>query len=182
MPSNFFRARPARTAVIVILVAAAVVAAGLASRSSNAKRLEQSAVARSVPSVSLVPSSTAAVGTLELPARIEPWSRAPIYARVSGYLKSWNVDIGTSVKAGKLLATIETPDLDQQFLQAQAELATARSNLMLAESTAKRWDSLLAEDAVSRQEADEKAGDLAARKASVNGLQANVQRIRAMQQ
>jgi RND family efflux transporter MFP subunit len=181
MPTNFLRARPARTAVIAILVAAAVVAAGLASRGSNAKRLEQSAAARSVPSVSLVLPSTAAVGTLELPARVEPWSRAPIYARVSGYLRSWNVDIGTPVKAGQLLATIETPDLDQQLLQAQAELATARSNLALAESTAKRWTSLLKEDAVSRQEADEKSGDLAARKAAVQGLEANVQRIRAMQ-
>jgi hypothetical protein len=78
MPSNFLRARPARTAVIAVFVAAAVVAAGLASRSSNTKRLEQSATARSVPSVSLVPPSTGTVLTLELPARVEPWSRAPI--------------------------------------------------------------------------------------------------------
>jgi RND family efflux transporter MFP subunit len=181
MPSNFLRARPARTAVIAVFVAAAVVAAGLASRSSNTKRLEQSATARSVPSVSLVPPSTGTVLTLELPARVEPWSRAPIYSRVSGYLRSWNVEIGTPVKAGQLLATIETPDLDQQRLQAQAELATARSNLVLAESTAKRWTSLLAQDAVSRQEADEKSGDLAARRAAVQGLQANVQRLEVMQ-
>jgi RND family efflux transporter MFP subunit len=181
MPSNFLRARPARTAVIAVFVAAAVVAAGLASRSSNTKRLEQSATARSVPSVSLVPPSTGTVLTLELPARVEPWSRAPIYSRVSGYLRSWNVEIGTPVKAGQLLATIETPDLDQQLLQAQAELATARSNLVLAESTAKRWTSLLAQDAVSRQEADEKSGDLAARRAAVQGLQANVQRLEVMQ-
>jgi RND family efflux transporter MFP subunit len=182
MPTNILRATPARTTLAAILIAAAVVVAGLASRSSNAKRLEESAAARAVPTVALVPPSSSAAGLLELPARVEPWSRAPIYARVSGYLRGWEVDIGTPVKAGQLLATIETPELDQQLLQAQAELATARSNLALAESTERRWTSLVAEDAVSRQEVDEKSGDLASRRAQVQGLQANLQRMQALKQ
>jgi multidrug efflux pump subunit AcrA (membrane-fusion protein) len=85
------------------------------------------------------------------------------------------------VKSGQTLADIETPDLDQQLLQAKAELATARSNLTLASSTAKRWQGLLAADAVSHQEADEKAGDLAAKQSAVNAMQANVDRVQALQ-
>jgi multidrug efflux pump subunit AcrA (membrane-fusion protein) len=79
------------------------------------------------------------------------------------------VDIGAPVKAGQVLATIETPDLDQDLRQAQAQLAVARSNLALAESTAKRWQSLVAQNAVSKQEADEKQGDLHAKKSNVHG-------------
>jgi RND family efflux transporter MFP subunit len=85
------------------------------------------------------------------------------------------------VKAGQLLATIETPDLEQQLLQAQAELASARSNLALAASTAKRWSALVRQNAVSKQEADEKAGELAARQGQVAALGANVQRLLALQ-
>jgi RND family efflux transporter MFP subunit len=173
--------RTKRNAIIALVLVAAVVAAGLASRRSNANKLGEEAQARSIPTVSVLIPGQAAAGVLELPARVEPWSRAPIYARVSGYLQSWNADIGTPVKAGQLLARIETPDLDQQLLQAQAELASSRSGVALAASTAKRWTSLLQEDAVSRQEVDERSGDLAAKQAAVQAAQANVQRIQAMQ-
>jgi RND family efflux transporter MFP subunit len=117
---------------------------------------------------------------LQLPARIEAWSRAPIYARVSGYLQRWNVDIGADVKAGQVLAVIETPDLDQDLRQAEAQLAVARSNLALAESTAKRWQSLVNQNAVSKQEADEKQGDYIAKKSNVQALQASVERQQAL--
>ena len=170
-----------RNAFIALIVVAAVVAAGLASRRSNASKLGEEAEARSIPTVSVLVPGQAAVGALELPARVEPWSRAPIYARVSGYLDSWSADIGTPVKAGQLLAKIETPDLDQQLLQAQAELASSRSGVTLAASTAKRWNALLEEDAVSRQEVEERTGDLSARQSAVQAAQANVQRILAMQ-
>lgn len=177
--------KPTRTghkplALGLIVLAAALVAAGVISRRSQAEQV-QAASTPVVPMVSIVSAGQAAGAALELPARIEPWQRAPIYARVSGYLKSWRVDIGATVKAGQTLADIETPDLDQQLLQAKAELATARSNLTLAASTAKRWQGLLAADAVSRQEADEKAGDLAAKQSAVNAMQANVDRVQALQ-
>jgi RND family efflux transporter MFP subunit len=181
MPTKSTGARSKRTAFITLIVVAAVVAAGLASRRSNANKLGEEAAARSIPTVSVLVRATAAAGVLELPARVEPWSRAPIYARVSGYLQSWNADIGTPVKAGQLLAKIETPDLDQQLLQAQAQLASSRSEVALAASTAKRWNALLEDDAVSRQEVDERTGDLAAKQAAVQAAQANVQRIQAMQ-
>jgi RND family efflux transporter MFP subunit len=180
MPTKPSAPRTKRNAFIALIVVAAVVAAGLASRRSNANKLGEEAAARSVPTVSVLVPGQAAVGALELPARVEPWSRAPIYARVSGYLARWNADIGTPVKAGQLLATIETPDLDQQLLQAQAELASSRSGVTLAASTAKRWTELLKEDAVSRQEVEERTGDLSARQSAVQAAQANVQRIQAM--
>ena len=164
----------------LIVLAAALVAAGVMSRRSLAEQVKE-ANAPLVPLVSILAPGQAAGAALELPARIEPWARAPIYARVSGYLKNWNVDIGAPVKSGQTLADIETPDLDQQLLQAKAELATARSNLALASSTAKRWQGLLAADAVSRQEADEKAGDLAAKQSAVSAMQANVDRVQALQ-
>ena len=168
-------------ALALLVVAIVVVAAGVLTRASDAARLHERAEVSAVPTVVVVaPARAAAAATLELPGRLEAYSRAPIYSRVSGYLKSWKVDIGTSVKAGQLLAEIETPDLDQQLLQARADLASAKANASLAGSTAKRWQSLVAADAVSRQEADEKAGDFTTKQSVVNASQANVDRYVAM--
>jgi RND family efflux transporter MFP subunit len=168
---------------LLAVAAAVVLLTGLSSRRSQAADLRERADAQSVPTVSVIAPGRAASGasaTLELPGRIEAHARAPLYARVSGYLKSWKTDIGANVKAGQLLAEIETPDLDQQLVQAQAELASAKSNAALAASTSKRWQSLLDTHSVSRQEADEKAGDLANKQSLVNGLQANVERYQAL--
>lgn len=178
--SNTSRTGHKPLALGLIAIAVALVAAGVMSRRSQASQVKEASTPV-VPMVSVLTAGQAGNAALELPARIEPWARAPIYARVSGYLKSWNVDIGATVKSGQTLADIETPDLDQQLLQAKAELATARSNLTLASSTAKRWQGLLAADAVSHQEADEKAGDLAAKQSAVNAMQANVDRVQALQ-
>ncbi|NYE58857.1 RND family efflux transporter MFP subunit [Duganella sp. 1224] len=178
--SNTSRTGHKPLALGLLVVAAALIAAGIISRHSEAEQVNV-ASAPIVPTVNVLAATQITGAPLELPARIEPWQRAPIYARVSGYLKSWSVDIGAPVKAGQALADIETPDLDQQLLQAKAELASARSNLTLAASTAKRWQGLLAADAVSRQEADEKAGDLAAKQAAVSAMQANVDRVQALQ-
>lgn len=167
---------------VAAAVAVLIVASGLWARKSNAEQLQGVASERGQPSVNVISPKPLAQGTLELPARTEAWSRAPIYARVSGYLKRWQADIGAPVKAGQLLAEIETPDLDQQLTQARAELTTARSNATLAASTAKRWQSLLDSDSVSRQEVDERSGDLAAKQSTVNALQANVDRIQALKQ
>lgn len=172
--------RPLVIAAIALAVAGAVVAGGLATRHSQAEQLKETAADHAVPTVSLVAMKDVAGTPLALPARIEAWSRAPIYARVSGYLKAWNVDIGAPVKAGQVLAVIETPDLDQDLRQAQAQLAVARSNLSLAESTAKRWQSLVAQNAVSKQEADEKQGDYISKQSNAAALQASVERQQAL--
>jgi RND family efflux transporter MFP subunit len=173
-------ARGAVTAAIAILIAGGVVAGGLVTRHSQAEQLKESALERAVPTVSLVSMKDAPAADLTLPARIEAWARAPIYARVSGYLARWNVDIGAKVKAGQVLAQIDTPDLDQDLRQAQAQLAVAQTSLRLADSTTKRWQSLVAQNAVSRQEADEKLNDFTSRQASVQALQASVERQQAL--
>ena len=168
-------------AVLLAIAAIGVVAIGITTRQSEAAQLRERADAQAIPTVALIaPARTGASATLELPGRIEAYARAPIYARVSGYLKSWSVDIGAQVKTGQLLAEIETPELDQQLLQAQAELASAKANAALATTTAKRWQALLATDAVSRQEAEEKSGDLATKLSVVNAMQANVDRFQAL--
>jgi RND family efflux transporter MFP subunit len=172
--------RPALVAIVAILIAGGVVAGGLVTRHNQGEQLKESAAERAVPTVTLVSMKDVPAGDLELPARIEAWARAPIYARVSGYLSRWNVDIGTPVKAGQVLAQIDTPDLDQDLAQAQAQLAVARTGLTLAESTAGRWRSLVSQNAVSKQEADEKQNDFVSRQASVQALQASVSREQAL--
>ena len=114
------------------------------------------------------------------PATCKAFYDAPIYARVSGYLKKWYVDIGTPVKAGRLLAEIETPELDQQLQQARADLATAEAKEQLATITNKRWRDMLASNSVSKQEADEKNGDYEAKAATTAAERANVDRLQAL--
>jgi len=177
-----FSPRKLRIAGIVgVLVAVAIVVTGLVSRASGNARLREWTDTQAVPTVAVVaPGEQGDAGTLDLPGRLEAYSRAPLYARVSGYLKDWKVDIGAPVKGGQLLAEIETPDLDQQLLQAKADLATAQANSALASTTAKRWQSMLGSDSVSKQEVDEKTGDYNAKQAMVKAAQANVDRIQAL--
>lgn len=172
--------RPLVIGVSFVVAACAVVAGGLATRHSQAEQLAQGALDHAIPTVSLVEQKDLPGAPLELPARIDAWSRAPIYARVSGYLEKWNVDIGAKVKAGQVLAVIDTPDLDQDLAAARANLVVAKSNLTLAESTAKRWASLVGQNAVSKQDADEKQGDFLSKRATVQALQASVDREEAL--
>ncbi len=175
------RARPRGLRVAGLaaaVIAALIVVTGLVTRAAESSHLRDWTEAQALPTVSLVsPHSDANAAGLDLPGRLEAYARAPIYARVSGYLKSWKVDIGAQVKAGDLLAEIETPDLDQQLLQARADLASAQANAALSATTAKRWSAMLGSDSVSKQEVDEKAGDLAAKNAQVKAAQANVERF-----
>ncbi|HEJ3621339.1 efflux RND transporter periplasmic adaptor subunit [Pseudomonas aeruginosa] len=178
--STHFLRRP--TALMLLGIAATIVISGLFLRWSRASELRGRSVGQSVPAVALIAPTPVSTAVIELPARIEAWARAPIYARVSGYLSNWTVDIGGKVKSGQTLAEIETPDLDQELQQARAELTRARSEAALAETTARRWQSLLTTDSVSRQETEERLADAKARQAQVNALQANVERIQALQQ
>jgi len=169
------------TGIVFAIVAVVIVATGLYSRASGNARLREWTDAQSIPVVAVAPPASGAnSGALELPGRLEAYSRAPIYARVSGYLKSWKYDIGARVKAGQVLAEIETPDLDQQLQQARADLNTAQANEKLAEVTAERWEKILKSNAVSKQDVDEKVSDLAAKRAAVASAKANVDRYVAM--
>ena len=165
----------------LVLAAGAVTLSGLATRESKARQLQARAQELSVPTVVVIAPGvgTNASPTLDLPGRIEAHSRALIHARVAGYLKSWAVDIGAPVKAGQLLAEIETPELDQQLLQARAELGSARANAALAGATARRWQSLQAQNFVSAQAVEEKNGELAVKQALADASQANVDRLLA---
>jgi RND family efflux transporter MFP subunit len=137
---------------------------------------------QAVPTVELVnPERGTSAQHLVLPGEVQAWYSAPIYARVSGYVKMWYKDIGARVKAGDVLAEIDTPDLDQQYEQAKGELAKARANVALAELTAKRWQAMRATNAVSQQTADEKVGDYDAKKAEVAAVSANLARLAALE-
>jgi len=168
------------SAVVFTLIAAGIVINGLHVRSTDAAQLKANTEKQALTVVSVIsPTPATEAGLLSLPGRFEA-PRAPIYARVSGYLKSWKTEIGTPVKAGQLLAEIDTPDLDQQILQAKAELATTQANAALSENTAKRWKSLEAANFVSSQAVEEKVGDYNAKLAAVNASQANVNRLLSM--
>src|SRR5882672_5365485 len=138
--------------IVVCLALGLIVVNGVWSRSSSEVQLRQVANATATPTVAVVaPDRAANKSSLDLPGRLEAYSRAPIYARVSGFLKAWHVDIGAPVKAGQLLAEIEAPDLDQQLLQARAALASAQAAEALALVTAQRWQALSGSSAVSQQ-------------------------------
>jgi RND family efflux transporter MFP subunit len=161
---------------------AVVVVTGLVSRGMASQQVEAWTQAQAIPTVSLItPVAGDQADVLTLPGQIEADFNAVIHARVSGYVKRWYVDIGAPVKAGQVLADIDTPELDQQFAQARANLATAMANQKLAQITASRWAGLLSRDAVSRQEADEKAGDLEAKTAVAQAAKAEVDRLAALE-
>ncbi|HEY4295027.1 MAG TPA: efflux RND transporter periplasmic adaptor subunit [Paraburkholderia sp.] len=174
------RRRLVVSGAIGIAVVVVVVVAGVTLRVVDDRHLKTWTNDQIIPTVSVIhPVSEAHGPTLDLPSRLEAYSRAPIFARVSGYLKSWAVDIGAPVKAGQLLAVIESPELDQQLIQARADLASAQANAALAGTTAKRWQALLGTDSVAQQEVDERTGDYTAKKAAVAAAQANVDRLLA---
>jgi RND family efflux transporter MFP subunit len=167
--------------VVALCVAGLVVATGVVTRVMANQSLKAWNGEQAIPTVTLVAlQGGEGDRSLVLPGDVQAFINAPIYARVNGYLKRWYVDIGAPVKAGQLLAEIDTPDLDQQLAQARADLVTAQANASLARTTSQRWAGLLTQDAVSRQEAEEKSGDLAAKASLANSARANVMRLQAL--
>jgi RND family efflux transporter MFP subunit len=159
-------------------VAVVLVAAGLISRSTASAQLKTWTDEQATPTVALAPVSAAAgAGALVLPGQVEAFNSAELNARVTGYLKTWTADIGQRVKAGQSLAVLEAPELNQQLQQAQADLLTTQANAKLAASTNQRYVQLLKDEAASKQDAEEKAGDLDAKNALVAAAQANVRRL-----
>jgi RND family efflux transporter MFP subunit len=162
------------------LLAVAVVAHGMISRAGQNSRLHELTEAEAMPVVAIVaPAHAENHAGLELPGRLQAYIQAPIYARVPGYLKSWKHDIGSQVKAGDVLAEIETPDLDQQLAQARADLSVAQANAQLAQISAERWQSLATTDAVAKQDVDQRTFTWNANIAQVKAAQANVDRLMA---
>jgi RND family efflux transporter MFP subunit len=173
---------PVIAAIVVVAVLVVAVALGIHSRSKAESNLENETHAMAVPDVFVThPSTGAAAQELRLPANTEAYIDTPIYSRTNGYLEKWFADIGTPVTKGELLAIVQTPEVDQQVQQADAEVNTAKANAELAEITNNRWKALLAKNAVSRQEADQASSDLVARQAALNSAEANYRRLQQMQ-
>jgi RND family efflux transporter MFP subunit len=177
--------RPAFRWWIVFLALAVVVGlviSGILPRIHARASLDKETAEMAIPTVSVVhPKRGAPTQEVVLPANVQAYIDAPIYARTNGYLKTWYVDIGAHVKAGQLLAEIDTPEVDQQLRQARADLATSEANLDLSKITNDRYAGLLQSDSVSKQDADNAAGDFAAKKATVQSAQANVKRLEELQ-
>jgi len=177
--------RPGRgmlAVVSVVLVAGGIVGAGIVPRLRAKAALRSDTNDLAIPTVSVLHPKLGAPQTeVVLPGNIQAFSDSPIYARTSGYLKKWYVDIGARVRAGQLLAEIETPEVDHQLDQARADLKTAQANLRLAEITAERYQGLLKTDAVSKEDVDKAVGDFDARRAMVASAESNVRRLEQMQ-
>ena len=171
-----------RYSIILAVVALILAVWGETSRVLARGELKKESADAAVGTVITVRAKNSAAGEeLVLPGSVQAFIEAPIYARTSGYLKGWKTDIGTRVTKGELLAEIETPEVDRQLNQAQADLETARANLALANTTNERWKALLATESVSKQDADEKAGDAAAKKAMSDSAAANLARLRELE-
>jgi RND family efflux transporter MFP subunit len=168
--------------VVAALALGLAIYAGLHGRRGADAALKRATEAAATPTVAVVhPSASSPTDELVLPGTVRAFTDAPIYARASGYLKKWHVDIGSKVTRGQLLAEIETPELDQQLRQARADLENARATMEMSRTTADRWQALFKRDAVSRQESDEKLSDYHARKATVDASGANVKRLEDLQ-
>jgi RND family efflux transporter MFP subunit len=167
--------------ILLLLFAVAlgvVIYLGITSRAKADTALRRDTGKTAISTVSVIhPEVDSPLDEIVLPGNTQAYTDTPIYARTSGYLKRWYFDIGAHVKAGQLLADIETPEVDQQLAQAKAQLATSQANFELAKSTAARWQDLLKSDSVSKQETDEKLGDLNAKKATVDSADSNVRRL-----
>jgi RND family efflux transporter MFP subunit len=168
--------------IIALALAGAIATGGLVSRAHETKELVRWTNAQAIPNVALADLTRGPEEqSLILPGTIQPYNKAAIYARVSGYLRSWQQDIGANVSAGQVLATIDTPDLDQQLQQARANLGTATANANLAAVTAARWTSLVKSQWVSQQDADNKTGAANATGAAMTAADANVKQLEAME-
>jgi RND family efflux transporter MFP subunit len=163
------------------IAAVLVVITGIRAREDSDTKLKEWTDNQAISTVAVVlPDAKVLKATIDLPGRLEAYYRAPIFARVSGYLKSWSADIGAKVKAGQVIAEIEAPDLDQQLLQARADLASAEASAKLSEATLNRRKTLIASNFVSMQEIDERTADLSNKNGSVKSGQANVERLEAL--
>ena len=169
------------TLVLAVSLGTAIYA-GIVTRIAERTRLELAVEESSIPLVSVVrPVPGAAAEEIQLPGNVMAFVDASIYARTSGYLKHWKFDIGSHVESGQLLAEIETPEVDRQLEQARADLAKAEADVAQAQVKAIRWAQLLKDRAVSGEENDEAAADLAAKKATAESRRASVRRLEQMQ-
>jgi len=165
-------------ALLGVVIVAVIVWLGIASRAQASSTLNTETTDLAIPAVAVTtPKVTPGAQEIGLPGNMQAFIDTPVWARSSGYLKRWYVDIGGHVKQGQLLAEIEAPEVDQQLRQANAQLETAQANLKLSQVTAERYTNLFKTDSVSKQDVDNAVQDEAAKKADVTSAQANVSRL-----
>jgi RND family efflux transporter MFP subunit len=184
-PDGFSESTGGRTRRIrwILVVLALVISGwGIAERVHARKQLAEETRQAAIPNVITVRPQPSVDGeALQLSGTAQAFAEAPIYARTSGYVKSWSKDIGAHVRKGAVLALIDTPEIDQQFRQAHADVETARAAYRIAESTDERWKGLLATDSVSRQEADQREADASMKRAALESAEANLARLKELQ-
>src|SRR5580693_4042506 len=168
--------------MLTIAAVAIVITVGITTRKIANAKLSEWTETQAVPAVAVAaPDTHGRASTLDLPGRLEAYTQAQMYARVSGYLKEWKPDIGTRVKAGDLLAEIDAPDLDQQIMQAEADLASAQANSKLSDATLLRGQSLITSRAISQQDLNQRAADSSNKQGLVRSAQANLDRLRVLE-
>jgi RND family efflux transporter MFP subunit len=184
--SNRRGSRRAGTIVVAALLCAGLavlIFSGIQARLNAEKKLEGTVKSSAIPVVTVVqPAATSKPQEIELPGTTQAFTEAPIYARTSGYLKAWYLDIGAHAKRGQLLAEIETPELDQQLEQAENDLKTAQANLQLAQITMNRWVFLQKSNVISKQDTDQAVSDFNAKQSTAQAAEANVHRLQKLQE
>jgi RND family efflux transporter MFP subunit len=169
-------------ALAAVVAAAVVVVSGIRTRESANARLSEWTEQRAMPVVAVAPpDSKVKRATLELPGRLEAHAQAQLYARVTGYIKDWKADIGSQVVAGEVIAEIDAPDLDQQIMQAQADLSSALANAALSAANLGRGQSLISSGAVSKLDLEQRTADASNKAGIVKSMQANLERLRALE-
>jgi RND family efflux transporter MFP subunit len=169
--------------VSATLIAVVIVVFGITTRKVADAKLREWTENQAVPVVAVaLPDTHGKMTTFSLPGRLEAYTQAQIYARVTGYVKDWKADIGTPVKAGQLLAELDAPDLDQQIMQAEANLASAQANSVLADMTLTRGQSLIKTYAISQQDLDQRSADASNKQGLVRAAKANLDRLRVLEQ
>lgn len=181
-PSLLSRRGLYMTGLLAVAVAIIVVVMGITTRKMADAKLSEWTEDQAVPVVTVaLPDTHSLKTTLDLPGRLEAFTQAQLFARVSGYLKDWKADIGTPVKSGDLLAEIDAPDLDQQIMQAEANVASAQANYTLSAATLSRGQQLITSGAVSKQDLDQRAADAANKSGLAKSAQANLDRLRVLE-
>ena len=165
------------------IIGVVIIVVGITTRKIADAKLQEWTETQAVPVVAVtLPDTRGKTTTFSLPGRLEAYTQAQIYARVTGYVKDWKADIGTPVKTGQLLAEIDAPDLDQQIMQAEANLASAKANSVLSDMTLTRGQSLIKTYAISQQDLDQRVADASNKQGLVRAAQANLDRLRVLEQ
>jgi RND family efflux transporter MFP subunit len=169
-------------ALVAVIAAGAIVFSGIRTRESASAKLSEWTEQRAVPVVAVAPpDSKVKRATIELPGRLEAYAQAQLFARVSGYIKDWKAEMGARVTAGEVMAEIDAPDLDQQIMQAQADLSSAQANAALTISNLARGQSLISSGSVSKLDLEQRTADASNKAGIVKSMRANLERLLALE-